>query len=163
MTRWWWVLALVWALPVAAEEHPLSFLLGAWCGEGTTSGAPSSQRMSWESTLGGKFVRLHLHNRIGNPGGEVEFEGIGYYRPEEGGGLQGTWVDSLGELHPISARLRGQELEATWGTADTKLGRSIYRLADGTLEVEDSVRRGDSWAVFGRATLRPCPAAGAAP
>jgi len=140
----------------ATKEHPLSFLLGEWCGEGETNGAPSSQRMSWDSVLGGKFVRIHLHNRIGNPGRQLELEGVGYYRQTSDGRLSGTWADSLGYIHPISAELRGQDLDATWGSAQTKLGRSVYRLAGGELVVEDYVRKGDDWARFGRAALRRC-------
>jgi hypothetical protein len=44
-------------------------------------------------------------------------------------------------------------LTVEWGTPETELGRTVYRLVGvDRVEVEDFVRKGDAWRSFGRAS-----------
>ncbi|MDH4049912.1 MAG: hypothetical protein OEV63_17485 [Gammaproteobacteria bacterium] len=140
----------------ALAAHPLEFLHGTWEGTGTTSGIASTVRFNWGPALGGRYTSLQIHNRMrGENDLEYLFEGIGYYQPSNEQTLTGVWVDNQGDILPILATLEEQTLIATWGSEDSKQGRSEYRLLpDGTLEAIDSIRndRGE-WREFGRARL----------
>ncbi|MDH4049785.1 MAG: hypothetical protein OEW68_08790 [Gammaproteobacteria bacterium] len=142
--------------PDALAQHPLDYLHGSWEGAGTTSGMRSSVRFTWGPALGGRYTRLQIRNRMrGENDQEYLFEGIGYYQPSDEHTLTGVWIDSQGDVLPILATLEEQTLIATWGSEDSKQGRSEYRLLpDGTLEAIDSIRNDEGeWREFGRALL----------
>ncbi len=130
-------------------------LLGDWRGTGKVMGAASQLHMQWEMALGGKFVRLTFHNEMTTASGKQRFEGHAYYQSKSDGHYSGRWFDSSGDAHPINGIIEGDALIANWGTAETKEGRTIYRLLGaGKMEVIDSIRSKDgSWREFGRSTF----------
>ena len=132
-------------------------LLGQWSGEGKSMGMDSKPRMTWERVLGDKFVRLYFRNEMKNAQGKTEvFEGHAYYKSSGAGKFVGSWFDSGGAAHPISANFENMTLDATWGTEQTQLGRTRYRLVDpNSVEIIDTVRRPDgTWREFSRTLLK---------
>lgn len=136
----------------------LCFLNGSWAVDGTSFGKPSRVTMRWESVLDGKFARIRY--RIvtkAADGADQVFEGIGYYRPREGGTYDGTWLDSQGALHPLKATFTGASLTAYWGVKGKTYGRTIYKLvnAHDQVEVVDAIRdKKGAWKEFSRNTLK---------
>ena len=116
----------------------------------------SKAQMRWESVLDGKFRRLTFRNEMTAPDGTRSvFEGHAYYWASAKGTYRGTWFDSRGAVFPIQGKADQDVLESQWGTPQTEMGRTVYRLVDGkTLEVIDSVRGpGGAWEEFGRMTF----------
>ncbi|HYM81818.1 MAG TPA: hypothetical protein VEY91_10490 [Candidatus Limnocylindria bacterium] len=136
---------------------PLEVLSGGWMGEGQSLGREARIEMTWESVLGGKFMKIAYRSEIRSRAGTTRvFEGHGYYWRAEGWGEhRGAWFDSEGERHPIEATFDGRVLLSTWGTESTKLGRTAYRLIDpATIVLVDSIRTANgTWKEFTRATL----------
>jgi hypothetical protein len=151
-------LALLLFVPGAVypqSDNIFKRLHGSWSGEGKTLEMPATLRMSWEWVLGEKFLRLSLKNEMRATSGQVQlFEGHAYYQPSEAK-CEGTWFDSRGISFPIKCTVEGQSVTAMWGATDQENGKSVYRLlADGKLEVVDSVKQKDgSWKEFGRFVL----------
>lgn len=133
----------------------LARLVGAWTGTGTILGQPSTVELQWTPVLDGRFVRLTFTSHIGPPPKARRFEGHAYYHVGAGGVVRATWFDSSGLVRPIDARVDGDALVSSWGTPETELGETTYRLvSDRALEVVDRVRGKDSaWREFGRSTL----------
>lgn len=69
--------------------------------------------------------------------------------------VRATWFDSSGLTRPIEATVEAASLVAAWGTPETEVGETTYRLvSDRALEVVDRVRGTDgTWRTFGRSTL----------
>lgn len=134
-----------------------SKLAGAWKGEGKAFGMSTRPVMIWEPALGGKFMKLTYRNEMMSAKGDVRvFEGHAYYKALGGGKYRATWFDSQGAVHPIEATFDGVTLTSNWGTRETEVGRTTYRLVNaGTIEVVDFVQTKDgTWKEFSRATLR---------
>ena len=148
-------LALLLLVPGAVYPQSDSIfkrLHGSWSGAGKALEMPANLRMSWEWVLGEKFLRLSLKNEMKAASGQVQlFEGHAYYQPSEAK-CEGTWFDSRGISFPIKCSVAGQSLTAMWGAPGQENGKSVYSLlADGKLEVVDSVKQKDgSWKEFGR-------------
>ena len=138
------------------QDDVSSKLIGSWAGEGKAFGRPSRPEMKWESTLNGKFIKLSYRTLIQTPKGDEVFEGHGYYKSLGAGKYQGNWFDSQGSSHPISAVFANDALTANWGTQQTELGKTIYRLTSpDEMELIDSVQKKDgTWQEFGRARLK---------
>jgi hypothetical protein len=147
--------ATLFLLQPSAADPLLSRLEGRWSGEGTVLGQPSSIDMEWSWTLGGRFLRLTFRNTMGTAPKTQLFEGHAYYRATGGGRYRGTWMDNSGAIRPIEARQDGDAIVAQWGTPETEVGETTYRLLAGDrMEVIDRVRQKDgTWRDFGRSTL----------
>lgn len=137
------------SLPAAPESDRLTIreaLPGGWVGEGSLFGQPAGFRMTWSEALDGRF--LELSYRIE---GAVEMEARGFYRFGDDGTVDGTWVDSRGEILSIRGTVGDSALEIEWASP-SESGRTVYRwLADGGVEVADAVRVGAEWRPFGAA------------
>ena len=154
---WMWLLLSQVGSSKVIQDDISSKLAGSWAGEGKAFGRPSRPEMKWELTLNGKFIKLNYKNEMKSSKGETQiFEGHGYYKSLGGGKYQGTWFDSQGEQHPISATFENDALTANWGTPETKLGKTVYRLiAPNEMELIDSIRKKDgTWQEFSRAKLK---------
>jgi hypothetical protein len=59
-------------------------------------------------------------------------------------------------IRPIDARRVDESVVAKWGTPETELGETTYRLMpDGSMEIIDRVQGKDgSWRDFGRVVVR---------
>ncbi|MEZ5288617.1 MAG: hypothetical protein R2712_28180 [Vicinamibacterales bacterium] len=152
-------MALVFVLMMALQAAPdpvLAGLTGRWEGDGMVLGQPSRLVLDWSWTLDGQFLALDFRNDMGAGADQRRFEARAFYRPTDGGGYRGTWVDNTGAIRPIEGRNDGGALVARWGTPDTEVGETTYRvLDDGRLEVVDRVRQADGrWRTFGRSVLR---------
>lgn len=134
-------------------------LLGRWEGTGTILKQPSTVRMEWAAALDGQFVRLTFQSLIGAEPRSQRFEGHAYYKGTTPAQFVATWFDSSGTVRPIAATSTSDELAAAWGTVDTELGETVYRiLSDGRLEVVDRVKGKDgAWREFGRSNLTRAP------
>ena len=142
---------------LAASEgtSPLVGFFGEWAGLGKMFGREVFVGLSWTPTLGGRFSNIHLFYRSLDDDQQFEFEGTGYYRADSDSHFTGTWLDSQGHIHPLTADLQDEALTASWGTVSTELGQSVYRLLEnGHLEVIDSVKNENGeWQGFSRAVL----------
>ena len=148
------LLAIVLAVAVQATPDPLlGRMAGQWAGEGTVLKMPAKVQLTWEWTLDGQFLRLTFINQMGP---SRRFEGHAYYRVVGDGRYRGTWFDNSGMIRPIDASRVGDSLVAKWGTAETELGETTYRLmTDGSMEVIDRVQGQDgSWRDFGHVIVR---------
>ena len=139
----------------AAATAMLERLAGSWTGSGTILGQSSTVDMQWTPVLDSRFVRLTVASHIGPPPKTQHFEGHAYYEVRSDGRVRATWFDSSGLTRPVDATVSAASLVATWGTPDTEVGETTYRLvSDRTLEVVDRVRGKDgTWQTFGRSTL----------
>lgn len=149
------------AAHVQHGDFPKSFL-GSWKGGGKSFGAASQTEMRWEQVLDGRFIRLWYRNEWRDAQGKSSaFEGHAYYKVLTSEKYEGRWFDSYGELHPIEATFDGVALTAQWGTPETKMGRTIYRLRnENEIEIVDTARRKDgTWGEFSRVTLQRRPSA----
>ncbi len=128
---------------------------GAWTGSGTILGQPSTVDLQWTPVLEGRFVRLTFSSHIGPAPKTQHFEGHAYYEVRPDGRVRATWFDSSGLTRPIDATVDASSLVAVWGTPETEVGETTYRLvSDRALEVVDRVRGKDgTWRTFGRSTL----------
>ena len=146
------LLLLVPCMAYSQTDTIFKRLQGSWSGEGKTLDMLATLRMTWERVLNEKFLRLSLKNEMKAASGNVQlFEGHAYYQPSEGK-CEGTWFDSRGMSFPIKCTVEGQSLTALWGATGQENGKSVYKfLADGKLEVVDSVKQKDgTWKEFGR-------------
>ena len=139
----------------AAALSLLERLAGTWTGSGIILGQPSTVEMQWTPVLEGRFVRLTFASHIGPAPKTQHFEGHAYYEVRPDGRVRATWFDSSGLTRPIDATVDTSSLVATWGTPETELGETTYRVvSDRALEVVDRVRGADgTWRTFGRSTL----------
>jgi len=140
----------------AWAEDTLMFLHGTWEGTGTTSGMDAEVQHMWVPALDGRFLTLRLHNRMTlGDGTEFVFEGNGYYQAWDVAQRAGVWIDSNGEILPLQIAVDGHFMNVVWGSSDTKLGRSTYRLLEnGTLETTDFIANAEGkWKKFGHAIL----------
>jgi hypothetical protein len=165
MTRLVFALACVAALSPAAgaaqvpagADVPalLARLEGDWTGEGTILGRPATVEMHWTPALAGAFLRLTWVSHIGAGPQAVRFEGQAYYRRSGAGAARATWFDSSGQVRPIVVSAAGDALVAAWGTPETEVGETTYRLESATrVLVVDRVRQKDgTWREFGRSIL----------
>lgn len=144
------VLALV-ALQSAATDPMLARLAGDWSGEGTVLETRAEVRLTWAWALDGQFLQLTFVNDMG----KRRFEGHAYYRALGNGRYRGWWFDNSGMMRPIDAIRDGEAIVATWGTPDTEVGETTYRLLpSGAMEVVDRVRGKDGqWRDFGKTRL----------
>ena len=142
-------LAIVLAQP-APRDAFLERLAGDWTGKGTVLQSPAEVQLTWAWTLDGQFIRLTFANAMG----KRQFEGHAYYRALGGGRYRGWWFDNSGTMRPIEAALNGDALVASWGTPETELGETTYRLTTtGSMEILDRVRGKDGqWRDFGKVT-----------
>lgn len=156
------LLALALAMPVpAVHAQPapamgvLAELEGRWEGTGTILGQPSRVQMEWTPALDARFVRLTFVSHIGPEPKARRFEGHAYYQPAGEGRYRATWFDSSGLVRPIAATSTSGTLVAAWGTAETEVGETTYRLTSADwMEVVDRVKSKDgTWREFGRSTL----------
>ena len=151
------LLVLVAGIAYPQTESVFKRLSGSWSGEGKAMGMPATLRMTWDWVLGEKFLRLSLRNEMTAANGQVQFfEGHAYYQPSANK-CEGTWFDSRGISFPIKCNVDGDSVTALWGSPEQEQGKSVYRLlADGNLEVVDSVKQPDgNWREFARFALKP--------
>jgi len=119
--------------------------------------------MVWNDTvLSGKFFRLEYRiNRPASGGPQTIFSGLAYYQKSTNKQFQAFWADTNGNLHPVSATIKGQALISEWGTADSEQGRTRYQLkGHNVLEVTDWVKTQDGMrqfnhTVFSRSANKP--------
>lgn len=150
------LLAISYDLPAQENSDILKKLEGAWYAKGKAFGMSADINMTWEPVLQSKFMRINYRMDMQASDGKVRvFEGTALYQPNGDKGYRATWFDSGGEMHPISATTDGVALTSTWGTPDTKLGKTIYAFKDNdNVEVTDFIFRKDgTWREFNRNTL----------
>ena len=135
----------------AAEEKPFfQQLMGEWRSSDAAFGMPAESVMTWSPTLNGRFVRLDYRIEM-RPGPDQTslFQGIAYYKVEDGNLSIAFWADNSGDLHPISAEHDENALVAYWGVEGGKQGRSRYELtAPDKMEVTDWIKTSDGWSQF---------------
>lgn len=150
------VVALLLSPPAWSAGNIFDALAGEWQGSGEVRGMASEQSMVWSQVLDGQFTRLEFDNRMSQDGELVfHFRAHAYYRVDGDGRVTGHWFDSRGVSFPLQGTRTGSSLNIEWGTSETELGRTAYRIDGDRLEVTDEVLgAGGEWRVFGRSTLR---------
>jgi hypothetical protein len=145
------ILALFLMQPGARDPF-LTRLAGEWSGEGMVLQARAEVRLTWAWALDGQFMQLAFVNAMP----KRRFEGQAFYRALGAGRYRGWWFDSSGMMRPIEAALAGDALVAAWGTPETEVGETTYRLTgSGSMEIIDRVRGKDGqWREFGRTRLQ---------
>ena len=142
------------ALVVSQSAPPdllLARLVGEWSGEGTVLQTRAEVRLTWVWVLDGEFLQLTFVNSMG----KRRFEGHAFYRALGDGRYRGWWFDNSGMMRPIDAVTDGDAIVATWGTPDTEVGETTYRLLPtGAMAIVDRVRGKDGqWREFGETLL----------
>lgn len=141
---------------VGLAQDFLEKLKGTWVAQGSAFGMPADVEMIWSTTLGGRYAQIQYKIVMhGKEGKDQLFEGTAYYKPAGENKYVATWFDSGGEMHLISATSDANALTSLWGTPETKLGKTIYKLIDNnTVEITDFIQKKDgSWQQFGKNTL----------
>jgi len=136
----------------AAPDPLLARFAGEWSGQGTVLQTRADVRLTWAWALDGQFLELTFVNTMG----KRRFEGHAFYRALGNGRYRGWWFDNSGMMRPIEAVRDGDAIVATWGTPDTEVGETTYRLQpeDG-MEIVDRVRGKDGqWRDFGRVLVK---------
>ncbi len=158
------VLAATIASPPAYAQEPAvegaavapTFLIGEWTGNGELFGQPATFRMTWDTTLEGRFYRLRFANALGGAQGSTPIlQAEALYGPVGGDEWRGSWFDTRGKRLDLRAEVRdgGMVLRVEWTDPGVESGVTVYRrAAAGTVEVIDSVRAGDGMRLFGRAS-----------
>lgn len=139
-----------------AAQSLFAAIAGDWEGSGETRGMAARLSLRWEPALDGAFLSLALNNRMtGADGAEWRFQARAFYRIGDRGAIAGHWFDSRGVSFPLTGSVDASDtMTIFWGTADTELGRSSYRVVGDQLEVTDEVlTRDGSWRVFGQHRL----------
>lgn len=135
----------------------LSQLEGVWSTDtGKSFGLPAVVNMTCTKTLGAKFLELSYKMEMSGPDGKKQvFEGRAFYKPAPENQFVGTWFDTGGEMHPLKASNDSTALTSIWGTAETKLGKTLYILSGSdTVEIIDFIMKKDgNWKEFNRNTL----------
>lgn len=134
----------------------LEKLKGNWQAKGNSLGLQADINMIWVSALGGRYTQIQYKIVMhGKEGKDQLFEGTAYYKPAGENKYIATWFDSGGDMHPITATSDENALTSLWGTPETKLGKTIYKLLDNnTVEITDFIQKKDgSWQQFGKNTL----------
>ena len=141
------ILAAVLLAGSVNPDEPWESLLGQWAGAGTLMSQPVEASLTFERTLGGRFVRLTYEARTSE--GQAIFGGEGLYRCCEPTDFSGRWADTAGHLYVVSGEFAGATLNTAWGDPDVETGRSSYELLEsGELRVTDQVLRAEGWATF---------------
>lgn len=134
----------------------LDKLMGTWQAKGTAFGMPADVKMIWTTVLGGRYTQI-LYTIVmrTKDGRDQQFEGTAYYKPAGENKFAATWFDSGGDMHPITATHDETTLTSWWGTPETKMGKTTYRLVDDkSIEVTDFIQKKDgTWQQFGKNTL----------
>ena len=133
----------------------LSRLAGTWRGEGRVLEQPARVELTWAWTLGNRFLRLTFVNDMGPEGKTRRFEGHAYYRALGDGRYAATWFDNSGMTRPITSRRDGDAMVSEWGTPETEVGETTYRLLGADrMEIVDRVKGKDGqWRDFGRTVV----------
>jgi hypothetical protein len=144
------------AVSNAQSVNFLEKLKGNWQAKGNSFGMPADIDMTWASALGGRYTQIQYKIVMhGKEGKDQLFEGTAYYKPAGENKYVATWFDSGGDMHPIVSTSDETTLTSLWGTPETKLGKTVYKLLDSkTVEVVDFIQKKDgSWQQFGKNTL----------
>jgi hypothetical protein len=134
----------------------LEKLKGTYQAAGTSFNMPADIEMTWASTLGGRYSQLQykilMHRKDGK---DQLFEGTAFYKPSGENTFKATWFDSNGSMHPITATNDENTLTSLWGTPETEMGKTTYKVVDDkTVEVTDFVLKKDgSWQLFNKSLL----------
>ena len=128
---------------------------GTWQGGGEVRGMSSQQAMVWSTVLGGQFTHLEFDNRMRqSEESEYRFMAKAFYKSEPDGRVTGHWFDSRGVEFPLHGTQTASSLTIEWGTPETELGRTEYKLVDDGLKITDEVLGADGeWKVFGSSEL----------
>ena len=140
--------------PVLGQApREFDLLVGKWEGQGKLFGVEASFNMTWTWVLSRQFLRLSFQNSFpGRDGQERVLRARGFYRYKEDGSVDGTWLDSRGELLPLRGNVQKGRLDIKWGTPKTEVGRTVYRILDNDhVQVLDYVLKDGEWEQFGLA------------
>lgn len=134
----------------------LDNLKGTWKAKGKAFGMDADVTMIWTTVLGGRYVQIQYTIAMhGKDGKDQQFDGTAYYKSAGENKFVATWFDSGGDMHPITATYDEATLTSLWGTPETKMGKTTYRLVDEkSIEVTDFIQKKDgAWQQFGKNTL----------
>jgi histidine triad (HIT) family protein len=149
----------------AMRDSLLFKLMGTWHGKGTSFGLPTNIWMHWEPEMQYQYMKLSYRLEM-RPTDSITttFDGEAVYRPlpqsaqnraSQYSQYQGSWHDSGGEQHSITATAHGNSLVAVWGVPSGKMGKTTYTLLDPKrVEIVDYIYKPDgSWKEFNRNTV----------
>ncbi|MDC8004337.1 hypothetical protein POV27_09760 [Aureisphaera galaxeae] len=126
----------------------------SWEGSGTLFGKTAHFTMHWEAALNNTFIKLEFENGFEASEGKMQtMQAHGYYQIAQDGSVSGTWFDSRGVRLPLIGSISSDTLEIFWGDASTEQGKTLYRIENGIIYVEDFYKNKEGKYVnFGNAT-----------
>ncbi len=144
----------VFAFAQTTSHSLMSRLNGYWHTEGKAFGHKADIIMEWKPVLEGAFYQISykITNKLPSQNNLQVFSGIGYYKAIDSTHFEGTWFDSQGAIHPLSASCDDSSLTTLWGKPETQLGKTIYRFVSvDSVEITDFIMKKDStWREFSR-------------
>lgn len=144
------LLALPW--PTGAQDRrpardpDLARFVAAWSGEGQVEGHDALVFAGFSWALADRFLALSFSRG--------SYEAQAYLRPAGGGRLEGTWLDSEGQVTAPEGRVDGSTLTLEWAHQVVGPERITWTLLDADrLELTTFERDGAAWRPTGRVVL----------
>ena len=143
--------------PAATTSAPsIDWIVGSWSGTGLFSGRASTVSLTVTPILQGTAYQFDYRFEVPAAAGKsaISFSGQALYRRGTGDRWDARWLDSIGNMHDISARITNASILAIWGSPKTEIGQTHYRLDNGKLKLIDSVLdRSGNMVMFNEAEL----------
>lgn len=139
---------------LSAQESSIKGFYGEWSGQGQLFENPAEFKMSWKSSLDGKFIELQFENGLVDNG---KYQRIlsakAVYWFENESHLKGHWYDTRGYVLPLEATFENNMLITLWGDDKTERGKTVYQLDPDSksITVTDYVLSGTEYSQFGEA------------
>ena len=137
-----------------AQESSIKGFYGTWSGQGQLFENPAEFKMSWKSSLDGKFIELHFENGMVNEGRYQKIlSAKAVYWFTDSKNLKGQWYDTRGYVLPLEASFENNTLTTLWGDDKTERGKTVYQFDPNskTITVTDFVLSGTDYRQFGEA------------
>ena len=137
----------------AADEVGHDRLIGEWTASRDAWGVDAVCSSNWKRGLH-ESQMVQVYSIIRKENGSQLFTGRGVFQIQAGA-VRGAWEGSNGAIHPIIGSIEGSFLSVIWGTPETEIGRSEYKIIEDQLVVKDNVLTPSGWREFMTVTYSP--------
>ena len=124
-----------------------------WNGSGVLMGHEATFSMDWQRVLNNKFLKLEFQNkRKSEDDLQIVFKATAFYKIVNDTMVVGNWFDNRGVTFPLHGSISENEMTILWGTEETEMGKTIYRLTtNNVIAVEDYIFSNGKYSKFGSA------------